>query len=789
MNEAPFYQWQKSALFDPNSTGYAVARARYLAKDDSGKVVETPDELLWRVARAVAAAEANYGLFQPCSVEELAELCHGMMASGEFLPSSPILMSAGREQGSCAACYVLPVPDDLTGITKTNSDAAKIQAHHGGTGFYLGHIRPAGDPVGSTGGTTSGPIPFLRMFSATTEAIQQGAKRRGANMGVLDVRHPDIEQFIELKSDGTELRNFNLSVSMFNDFMEAVRSNPGQPHMVRNPRTGKTYPLKKKDGTPWTIGALFERIAHHAWESGDPGILYIDHINAANPTAHIAAIEATNPCGEQPLSPYESCILGSINLLSFVRTNGKRVSFDDVRMAKVVHLAVRFLDNVIDINRYPLPEVKAATLGNRGIGLGLMGFADTLFALDMPYDSDRAMEFGAEMMGLIQEESHLASQQLAEERGCFPNWKGSTWEQRGICMRNARTTCVAPTGTISIMTGCSSGIEPNYALSYTRNILGGQRFTETNPVFESAARRRGFYSPGLMDAINEKGSIQGMTHIPADVRRVFVTAYDIAPEYHVKMQSAFQNYCDAGISKTINLPKSATVDDVRQVFLMAYQLGCKGITVYRNGSRPNQPMTISSKSGEMPKTRSQSIHATPMDLPEIMPAVRVKQATPFGNMHVKVVVDPKTGSERELFAQLGKGGELASADLEGICRVSSLYLRVNGRIEDIVKQLDGIGTSMSIPTKDGRIASLADGLAKAVQKYIQAKKAAGLESLLLGQTDLSMIQQGLKTIPAVAAGGSSDSVTRGYRVKCVCGGDLVFEEGCVKCHSCGHAEC
>jgi ribonucleoside-diphosphate reductase alpha chain len=705
------------------------------------------------------------------------------------MPSSPILMSAGREHGSCAACYVLPVPDDLTGITKTNSDAAKIQAHHGGTGFYLGHIRPAGDSVGSTGGTTSGPIPFLRMFSATTEAIQQGAKRRGANMGVLDVRHPDIEQFIELKRDGTELRNFNLSVSMFNAFMEAVRNNPGQPHMARNPRTGKTYPLKKKDGTPWTVGELFERIVHLAWESGDPGILYIDRINAANPTAHIAAIEATNPCGEQPLSSYESCILGSINLLSFVHTKGNRVYFDNVRMKKVVSQAVRFLDNVIDINRYPLQEVKASTLGNRGIGLGVMGFADTLFSLDMPYDSDQATEFGSELMEHIQEESHRVSQQLAEERGCFPNWKGSTWEQNGIRMRNSRTTCVAPTGTISIMTGCSSGIEPNYALSYTRNILGGQQFTETNPVFESAARRLGIFNPALMKVIAEKGTIQGITQIPENLRRVFVTAYDIAPEHHVRMQAAFQNFCDAGISKTINLPESATVDDVRQVFLLAYRLGCKGITVYRNGSRPNQPMAIASKSVEKPKTSDQSVHAIPMDLFEIMPAVRVKQATPFGNMHVKVVVDPKTGCERELFAQLGKGGELASADLEGICRISSLYLRVNGRIEDIVKQLDGIGTSMSIPTKDGRIASLADGLSKAVQKYLQAKKAAGLESLLLGQTDLSKIQEGLKTIPAVSGGGSSDSVTRGYRVKCVCGGDLVFEEGCVKCHSCGHAEC
>jgi len=789
MNQAAGFEWQKSALLDPNSTGYAVACARYLKKDEAGKVIETPAERLAVVARSVAAAEESYGLFQGYEVEELAERFNAIMVRGEFMPSSPILMSAGREQGSLAACYVLPVPDDLPGIMKTSGDAAAIQANTGGTGFSFSRIRPAGDRVGSTGGTTSGPIPFIRMMSATTEAIQQGAKRRGANMGVLDITHPDILEFIDLKQDPGTLSNFNMSVAASDPYMQAVRNSPEQPHVVRNPRTGKTYPLLKKDGTPWTVGEIFGLIAKRAWESGEPGILFIDRINADNPTSHIAAIEATNPCGEQPLPPYESCNLASINLLSFVFVRAGHPEFACGRLKEVVRMGVRFLDNVIDINRYPLPEVRAATLGNRRVGLGVMGLADMLFAMGFPYDSEHGVEFASEVMGLVYEEACLASEQLAEERGCFPNWKGSTWERRGVRMRNATTTCVAPTGTISILTGCSSGIEPVYALSYRRNILGGQRFVEINPVFESTARKRGFFSPTLMDAIAEKGSIQGMTHIPADVRRVFVTAHDIAPEWHIGMQAAIQRGCDAGVSKTINLPESATVDAVRQIFLMADEKGCKGITVYRNGRRRNQPMAIASKSAETPTTNAQLASAIPMDLPEIMTAIRVKQATPFGTMHVKVVLDPRTGCEREIFAQLGKGGEIAAADLEGICRMSSLYLRANGRIDDIVKQLDGIGTSLSIPTKDGRIASLADGLAKAIQKYLQAKRAAGLESLLLGRTDLSKIQQGLKAVPAVAGNAAPDSPARSYRIKCACGGDLVFEEGCVKCHSCGHAEC
>jgi ribonucleoside-diphosphate reductase alpha chain len=789
MDQEACFEWQKSAMLDPNSTGYAVACARYLKKDETGKVIETPAEMLWRVARAVAAAEENYGLFQACSVDELAERYNSIMVRGELAASSPILMSAGREQGACSACYVLPVPDDLTGIMKTASDAAKIQANNGGTGFCFSRIRPAGDHVGSTGGTTSGPIPFIRMMSTTTEAIQQGAKRRGANMGILDVWHPDILEFTNLKQKLGDLSNFNMSVAASDPFMQAVRSNPEQPHMVRNPRTGKTYPLMKKDGTPCTVGEIFELIAQRAWESGEPGLIFIDRVNADNPTAHVSAIEATNPCGEQPLPPYESCNLASINLLSFAYTRGGYPEFASGRLREVVHLGVRFLDNVIDMNRYPLPEVQAATLGNRRIGLGVMGLADLLFAMRIPYDSEHGVEFAREVMEIVYEEACRTSEQLAEERGCFPNWKGSTWEQSGVRMRNATTTCVAPTGTISILTGCSSGIEPVYALSYFRNILSGNRFTEINPVFESTARKRNFYSPALMDAIAEEGSVQSMSHIPADVRRVFVTAYDIAPEWHVRMQAAIQTRCDAGVSKTINLPASATVEDVRQVFLMADQMGCKGITIYRNGSRPDQPMAISSKPADAPKTSDKAAHAIPMDLPEIMTAIRVKQATPFGNMHVKVVVDPKTGCERELFAQLGKGGELASADLEAICRVVSLFLRVNGRIEEIVKQLDGIGTSLSIPTKDGRIASLADGLAKAVQKYLQARKAAGLETLLMGKADLSKIQQGLRTATEAPPVIPTDHGARGYRVKCMCGGDLVFEEGCVKCHSCGHAEC
>lgn len=786
-NTKGHYTWRKCALLDPNSTGAAIAKARYLQKDARGNVIETADEMLHRVASAVAGAEEQYGFFSQRGAAQLAGQFYQIMAAGEFIPSSPTLMNAGRGKGTQSSCFVIPIEDSIDGIGKGVQDAMRIQAAGGGTGASYSRLRPAGDRVSSTGGSACGPLPVIKLYGAAMAAIQQGGKRQGANMAVLHDWHPDIVDFCNLKRDPSTLCNFNSSVAVTDDFMTSLRATPSAPHHVRNPHTGETYCLKRDDGTSWSNASMFELFSRRAWESGEPGLLFIDKINAANPTGHVSAIESTNPCGEQPLPPYDSCNLASANLLSFVYVSDDETAFDFERLGEVVRLGVRFLDNVIDINCYPIPETRATTLGNRRIGLGLMGFADTLFALGIPYDSADGIAFGEKVMKVVNDESHLASSELAKERGCFPNWEGSTWERKGIPMRNATTTAIAPTGSISVLLNCSSGIEPVYALAYTRTLLDSQRVVAMNPVFEATAGVKGILSPFLMEAVNTRGSVQGMTEIPDAVRRVFVTAYDIAAEWHVRMQAAFQKHCDAGISKTINLRASASTDDVNRLFLLAYDMGCKGITVYRDGCRTGQPLALGTSTDSSRRDQAALQPATPINLPEIMTAIRVKQGTPFGNMHVKVVVDPISGRERELFAQLGKGGDLACADLEAICRVISLYLRLNGSIEEIVRQLDGIGTSLSVSTKDGRVASLADGLAKAVQKYLVAKKVAGLDALLLGKADLSDLGKGLRTLPS--SGHRTPSPSSGYRVKCTCGADLVFEEGCVKCHGCGHAEC
>lgn len=563
-----------------SSNALTVLRRRYLAKNTAGEVIETPAHMFRRVAENIAQAGRLYGGDAKTSAIT-AQTFYGMMSRLEFLPNSPTLMNAGRDLQQLSACFVLPVEDSLESIFEAVKHQAIIHQSGGGTGFSFSHLRPKNDIVSTTSGMASGPVSFMRVFNMATEVVKQGGTRRGANMGILRVDHPDILEFIDVKRDPKELTNFNISVGATDAFMRAVER--GQEYALIHPRTGRTVKRLK-------AGMVFDRIAEAAWESGEPGLIFLDTINAANPTPHIGRIEATNPCGEQPLLPYESCNLGSINLARFIAGTPARPHLDFDRLGQTVKMAVRFLDNVIDMNRYPLPEIETMTKGNRKIGLGVMGFADLLIKLDIPYDSQEALAMGERIMRFVWEHGRAASAELAQERAVFPNFKGSRIESEGLRLRNAAVTTIAPTGTISIIADCSPGIEPLYGVHFVRQVMDGLQLPSLHKEFVRRLRRAGLYSKKLIERVAASGSIQHMTEIPESIRRVFKTAHDISPEHHVRMQAAFQKYSDSGVSKTINLPAAATKADVASAYLLACRLGCKGITVFRTGTREKQVM-------------------------------------------------------------------------------------------------------------------------------------------------------------------------------------------------------
>ncbi len=849
---------EPEVMLSENAT--RVLRARYLKKVESGEVIETPADLFRRVARTIAEPETGYGATE-AERAEWEDRFYRRMVRGEFMPNSPTLMNAGREMGMLSACFVLPVRDSIDEIFDAIKHTALIQKAGGGTGFAFDELRPTGDFIHSSGGTTSGPISFWRAFSEATNAIQQGAFRRGANMGMMYIHHPDILKFLHAKQDLTQFTNYNISVKVPDAWMDAYQAAPDSPHVVTNPRTGVEYYLPKDlgiweydirslprvDESERVNGKLDGRelyaradiwniIVQNAWKTGEPGVVFMDRINEFNPTPHIGRMEATNPCGEQPLLPYEACNLGSINVAQFIvnaSTGQADVDWESLRGA--IHDSTRFLDNVIDANRYPLPEIDRICKGNRKIGLGIMGFADALYMLGVPYNSEDGVQWGERFMQFVNDEAHAYSEKLAIDRGCFPNWKGSTWDtEHHRPMRNACSTTVAPTGTISIIAGCSCGIEPLYSLVFYRKVLRGQKegeapMIEVNEVFQRVLEARGIQSEGMMEQIARDGTLAHFDRLPDGIRDVFVCAHDITPEWHMRMQAGFQKHCDSSISKTINFPEDATPEDVETIYRLAYELRCKGVTVYRNGCRESQPMALADSSPKAEAAKAALPRTIePASLPEIVSGLRIRQMTPFGNMHVKITVDPKTSRAMEVFAQLGKGGDVANSDLEAICRLISLWLRSGGSLKHVIQQLKDIGSSLQIPTRNGRIMSLGDALARTLIKYERAVALFGLRALLLGEADLSELDRdpaaGLtatsvktngngysrkngngsnaaKTAPGVRHGENSsmpvalmeagiDTPATAFKIVCPeCGERLRYVEGCRRCEACGWAQC
>ncbi len=746
---------QAAKNFYLSKNAVKVLEKRYLKKNEEGKIVETPEDLFRRVARSVAVADSQYGK----SFEETANLekdFYRMLTSLDFLPNSPTLMNAGRRLGQLSACFVLPVNDSMESIFDAVKHTAIIHKSGGGTGFSFSRLRPNGDIVGSTKGISSGPVSFMTVFDTATEAVKQGGTRRGANMGILRVDHPDILSFITCKDDNTKFNNFNISVAITDEFMQAVEED--KSYDLINPRTKKVAStLKARD--------VFNLIVEHAWKNGEPGIVFIDRVNASNPTPVIGKIESTNPCGEQPLLPYESCNLGSINLAKMIKEAGNSASgvisceVDWNRLKDTTWKAVHFLDNVIDINKYPLPKIEEVTKANRKIGLGVMGWADMLIQLGVPYNSEKAASLAEEVMEFIQREGKNASADLAEKRGVFPNYEGSIFDGK-IKLRNATITTIAPTGTLSIIAGCSSGIEPLFAVSFVRTVMEGTKLIEINPYFEKTAKERGFWTRELMERIADRGSVQDFDEIPADVKAVFVTSHDITPAEHIGMQAAFQKFVDNAVSKTVNFPNKATQKDVEEVYRLAYKLNCKGVTVYRDGSREQQVLTKGRKS-DKDKTSDVKKKIVPRKRPDVIKGSTRFMKTGCGNVYVTINED-ENGHLFELFTSMGKAGGCAASQSEAIGRLVSLAFRSNIAPEEVIMQLKGISCHSPTWHDGGRILSCSDAIARALEKYnSKGEKGNG---------------NGKKVVLLMGACPE-------------CGGAVEHEGGCAVCHNCGFTKC
>ena len=720
-----------------------VLARRYLKRDEHGQVIETPEDMFRRVAKAIARPDKKYD--KKADTKALAERFYELMTSFQFMPNSPTLMNAGRVLGQLSACFVLPIEDSIESIFEAVKHTAMIHKSGGGTGFSFSRIRPEGDIVKTTHGVASGPISFMTIFDVATETIKQGGTRRGANMGILRIDHPDIEKFIRCKTQTDRLNNFNISVAISEQFMAAVHH--GESFPLINPRTGLEVRRLPAD-------QIFSEIVEAAWESGEPGIIFIDRINKDNPTPHLGEIESTNPCGEQPLLAYESCNLGSINLGKFVTKEG---SIDYNGLKEVVWDAVHFLDNVIDANKFPLREIERMTRKTRKIGLGVMGFADMLIAMKIPYTSKKAVEIAQKVMKFIDDESKNASAELAKKRGNFPAYEGSIYDTPETpYMRNATTTTIAPTGTISIIAGASSGIEPLFAISYIRKVLDGSELVEAHPQFVKEMKERGLYSSELMEEIASTGSIQGFDEIPEDIKKIYVTSMDVTPEDHIAIQAAFQEYTDNAVSKTINFPQDATVEDVKKAYMLAWKKGLKGLTIYRYGSRPVQVLNLKEKKTETKAEAKEMPNGkiAPRPRPRRTRGITERVRTGCGNLYVTINWDDDDFCE--VFAQMGKAGGCAACQIEAETRLVSLALRSGVSPKAIIKQLSGIRCPSPSWDEGKQVLSCPDGVAKVLAEA--------------AEVEIERKEPNIMNCPD-------------------CGATLDFEEGCALCRSCGYSKC
>jgi ribonucleoside-diphosphate reductase alpha chain len=751
-------QWTEPAL--------RVLRERYLLRDERGEVIETPEEMCWRVAQSIAVGEARYGR-SPAAVREVAEAFYDMMVDGYFIPNSPTLMNAGKGNGlQYSACYVLPVGDSMEEIFDSVKAAAIIHKSGGGTGFAFSRLRPKDDIVASTGGRASGPVSFLKVFNSATEAVKQGGTRRGANMGILRVDHPDVLEFIDCKLDGG-ITNFNISVAVTDIFMDALAR--GEDYDLVNPHSREVVQrLSARE--------VFERMVRAAWRTGDPGMVFIDRINAspANPTPELGVVEATNPCGEQPLLPNEACNLGSLNVSKFARQGEDgEWSVDWDEMERVTRLAVRFLDDVIEMNPYPLPQIDETVKSNRRIGLGIMGWADLLFIMGIPYDAPEAIALAERLMSFVKEKSHDQCGKLAEERGPFPNWSQSIYREVRP-MRNSTVTTIAPTGTISMIAGCSSGIEPIFALAFqhrVKNPDGERVLTFVNETFEKIAKAKGLYSDALKEEIARRGSLHGIPGVPEEAARVFKTSHEIGFEWHVRHQAAFQRYTDNGVSKTINLPNDASEEDVAAAYKLAWELGCIGITVFRDGCKGEQVLNVGVK--DKPAAAPSAGPAVVKPRPHSLSGRTYRSETPIGTAFITVNETPDA-EPFEVFVQVGKGGSDTMAVAEALGRLISLSLRLPSpmspqrRLEEVISQLSRIGGAQPLGFGKGKVLSLPDALARTLAEHT-------------GQ------------IKPVSEGPPMAKAAENRRIGDLCKecgqATFVYEEGCKKCLSCGYNEC
>ena len=745
-----------------------VLERRYLAKDTDGKVVETIEELFTRVASTVAGADSAYGKTEE-EVKNTEKEFYDMMTNCEFMPNSPTLMNAGRPLGQLSACFVLPVEDSMVGIFDTVKYAALVHQSGGGTGFSFSRLRPEGSIVKSTGGTSSGPVSFMKVFNAATEAVKQGGTRRGANMGMLRIDHPDILKFIDCKANNNEINNFNISVAITDKFMEAVEN--GTEYELVAPHTGEvTGTLDARE--------IFEKIVDAAWRNGEPGIVFIDEMNRYNPTPSLGEIESTNPCGEQPLLPYEACNLGSINLAQCVCEEDGILSIDYDKITDIVHKAVHFLDNVIDVNHYPLPAIDEMTRKTRKIGLGVMGFADLLLKLGVPYNSVEAERVAEEVMSLIQSEGTKASIELALERGTFPAWEESVFADR-YEIRNATITTIAPTGTISIIADASGGCEPLFAYAFTKNVMDGDKLLVCNDLLVEKLKERGIYSEELIQRIADEGTLAHIEEIPEDIRKVFVCAHDITPEWHIRIQAAFQKYTDNAVSKTINFPNSATREEVKEAYVLAYKLGCKGTTVYRDGSRDSQVLTIGTQKKEEEKPAVPAMNTIlPRPRPTLTWGATEKMKIGCGSLFITVNRDEH--GICEVFTSTGKGGGCPSQS-EATARLVSIALRAGISQDEILSQLKGIRCPSTVRQPGLKCTSCPDAIARTIIKM----------SKMLGTNGFSMEAEE-EPAPKKAEGekpANKPVLGKDDKLHCPeCGKLLRHEGGCTIC-DCGFSHC